>query len=158
MKDFYEDIADDVESRFDTSGYGDDRPLPVGMNKKVIGLMKDELGGNIMREFVAMRPKMYAYTVESEEFKKCKGVKKCVVKKDIKFEDYKRCLMTGEMEYRSQTMFRSRLHEITTIETNKLALSREDDKRIHVDNINSLAGGHWRTRMTREEIWGKGRK
>ena len=68
-----------------------------------------------------------------------------IVKKDIKFEDYKRCLMTGEMEYRSQTMFRSRLHEITTIETNKLALSREDDKRIYIDNINSLARGHSRS-------------
>ena len=126
------------------------------MNKKVIGLMKDELGGDIMREFVALRPKMYAYKVESKELKRCKGIKKCVVKKDIEFEDYKRCLMTGEMEYRPQIMFRSRLHEITTIETNKPALSREDDKRIYIGNINSLARGHWRTRMTREEIWGKG--
>ena len=157
-EDFYEDIADDIESRFNTSGYRDDglRPLPVGMNKKVIGLMKDELGGDIMREFVELRPKMYAYKVESKEFKRCKGIKKCVVKKNIKFEDYKRCLMTGEMEYRPQMMFRSRLHEITMIETtNKLALSREDDKRIYTDNINSLARGHWKTRMTQEEIWGK---
>ena len=86
------------------------------------------------------------------------GIKKCVVKKDIKFEDYKRCLITGEMKYRPQMTFRSRLHEIATIETNKLALSRKDDKRIYVDNINSLARGHWKTRMTREEIWGKSRK
>ena len=49
--------------------------------------------------------------------------------------------MTGEIEYRSQITFRSRLHETTTIETNKLALSRKDDKRIYVDNINSLARG-----------------
>ena len=118
--------------------------------------MKDELGGEIMSEFVALRPKMYAYKVESKEFKRCKGIQKCVVKKDIKFKDYKRCLMTGEMEYRSQIMFRSRLHEVTMIEVNKLALSREDDKRIYVDNTNSLARGHWKTRMTREEIWGKG--
>ena len=124
-EDFFEGISDDVESRLDTSGYENDgsRPLLGGLNKKVIGLMKDELGGNIMREFVALRPKMYAYRVESEEFKRCKGIKKCVVKKDIKFEDYKRCLMTGDMEYRSQTMFRSRLHEITMIETYKLALA-----------------------------------
>ena len=57
--DFYKDIADDVESRFDTSGYVADQPLPVGLNKKVIGLMKDELGGGIMKEFVTLRPKMY---------------------------------------------------------------------------------------------------
>ena len=157
-EDFYRDISNDVENRFDTSSYKDDgnRPFPVGKNKKVIGLMKDQVGGDMMREFVALRPKMYAYKVKSDEFKKCKGIKKCVVKKDIKFEDCKRCLITGEMEYRSQTMFISRLHVITTIETNKLALSREDDKRIYIDNINSLARGHWKTRMTGEEIWGKG--
>ena len=148
-EDFYEDIAEDVESRFDTSGYRDDglRPLPVGKNKKVIRLMKDELGGDIMRECVALRPKAYAYKVESKESRKCKGVKKCIVKKDIKFEDYKRCLMTGEMKHRSQLMLRSRLHKIVTIKTNKLALSREDDKRIYVDNIDSLARGHYALRV-----------
>ena len=106
-EDFYEDIAGKVESRFDTSGYRDDgsRPLPVGKNKKVIGLMKDELGGKIMKESVALRPKMYAYRAKSKESNECKGIKKCIVKKDIKFEDYKRCLMTGEMEYRSQLTF-----------------------------------------------------
>ena len=60
MEDFYKDIAEDVPARFDTSGYNPDRPLPVGLNK-VIGLMKDELGGEIMTEFVTLRPKMYAY-------------------------------------------------------------------------------------------------
>ena len=58
--DFYKDIANDVKERFDTSGYLPDRPLLVGLNKKVIGLMKDELGGEIMEEFVTLRPKMYA--------------------------------------------------------------------------------------------------
>ena len=154
--DFYEDIAENIESRFNTSGYSKEeaRPLPVGHNMKVIGLMKDELGGDIMEEFVALRPKMYAYKVGNKESKKCKGVKKDR-KKDIKFKDYKRCLMTGEMEHRSQTTFRSRLHRIMMIETNKLALNRKDDKRIYADNINSLARGHWRTRPTQEEIWGK---
>ena len=62
-EDFYRDIAKDVEKRFDTSGYSKDenRPLPIRENKKVIGLMKDELGGKIMTEFVALRAKMYAY-------------------------------------------------------------------------------------------------
>ena len=60
-EDFYADIANDVEERFDTSGYVPDRPLPIGKNKKVIGLMKDELGGAIMTEFVALRPKLYSY-------------------------------------------------------------------------------------------------
>ena len=77
--DFYKDIADDVKDRFDTSGYNSSRPLPVGLNKKVIGLMKDELGGEIMTEFVTLRPKMYAYKMGFIESKKCTGIKKCVV-------------------------------------------------------------------------------
>ena len=92
--DFYKDIAKDVKDRFDMSGYNPDRPLPVGLNKKVIGLMKDELGGEIMTEFVTLRPKMYAYKTVSAESKKCKGFKKCVVKKTISFEDYKACLFS----------------------------------------------------------------
>ena len=60
-EDFYADIANDVEERFDTSGHVPDRPLPIGKNKKVIGLMKDEFGGTIMTEFVSMRPKFYSY-------------------------------------------------------------------------------------------------
>ena len=48
-EDFYADITDEVPARFDTSGYIPDRPLPIGLNKKVIRLMKDELGGKIMK-------------------------------------------------------------------------------------------------------------
>ena len=63
-KDFYEDIADDVEKRFDTSNYAFDRPLSIGKNKKVIGLMKDELARTIMTEFVALRPKTYSHFID----------------------------------------------------------------------------------------------
>ena len=94
-EDFYEDIAPDVETRFDTSGKSkeDARPLPIGLNKKVIELMKDELGGKIMTERVALRPKLYAYRkLDGVEDKKCKGIKKCVVKKTFVFDDYKKCL------------------------------------------------------------------
>ena len=132
-EDFYKDIADDVEARFDTSGYIPDRPLPVGLNKKVISLMKDELGGEIMREFVSLRPKMYFYKVGSSEPKKCKGIKKCVVKHMISFDDYKTCLFNGERTHRSQLLFRSRKHKVKMVEVNKLALSREDDKRITIE-------------------------
>ena len=106
-KDFYSDIADGVEERFDTSGYCSNRPLLVGMNKKVIGLMKDELGGSIMTEFVALRPKLYSYRkLDGSEDKKCKGIKKCVVKKTLTFDDYKTCLFNPDAIYRSQLMFR----------------------------------------------------
>ena len=70
-EDFYKDVANDVEKRFDTSNYEVDRPLPTGKNKKVIGLMKDELGGRIITEFVALRPKTYSYlTYDCKEDKK----------------------------------------------------------------------------------------
>ena len=102
-EDFYSDISPDVEFRFDTSGYPIDgsRPLPIGKNKKVIGLMKDELGGEIMKEFVSLRPKMYSYRVGNSEPKRCKGINKCVVKKTISFDDYEACLFNGEPTYRS---------------------------------------------------------
>ena len=75
-EDFYKDIAEDVEARFDTSRYKDGlRPLPAGKNKKVIGLMKDEINGDIITAFVSLRPKMYGYKVGGNESKKCKGIK-----------------------------------------------------------------------------------
>ena len=97
-EDFYKDIAHDVETRSNTSGYSkeDAIPLPIGLNKKVIGLMKDELGGKIMTGFVALRPKLYAYRkLNGVEDKKCKGIKKCEVKKTLGFNDYKECRPYG---------------------------------------------------------------
>ena len=95
---FYNDIANDVENRFDTSNYEVNRPLPMGRNKKVIGLMKDESGGKIITEFVTLRPKTYSYlTDDDKEDKKAKGTKKCVIKKMIKSNDYKKCLLNDEV-------------------------------------------------------------
>ena len=99
----YTDTDKDVEERFDTSNYSFDRPLPKGKNKKVIGFMKDELGGGIITEFVALRPKTYSYmTNEFIEMKKAKGTKKCVIKKMLKFEDYKKCLLDDKVILKSQ--------------------------------------------------------
>ncbi|XP_057310093.1 uncharacterized protein LOC130648089 [Hydractinia symbiolongicarpus] len=95
-EDFYRDIAQDVEDRFDTNAYNldDGRPLPLG-NKK--GLMKDELGGKSMTEFITLRAKLYAYESLTKEDgnRKAKGVKRCVTKKSITFNDYRRCLEEG---------------------------------------------------------------
>ena len=106
--------------------------------------MKDEFGGKIMTEFVALRPKLYSYKV-SDGFtdKKCKGIKKCVVKKTLTFEDYKSCLFNSDTIYRSQLMFRSIKYDIFTLEVNKVALNRDGDKRISKkDGISTLARGH----------------
>ena len=142
--DFYKDISQDVNERFDTSNYTFDRPLPKGKNKKVIGLMKDELGGGIITEFVALRPKTYSYiTNDFNELKKAKGTKKCVVKKMLRFDDYKNCLFTNSKVLRSQQRFKSENHSVYTENINKIALSCDDDKRIvAVDGISSYPYGY----------------
>ena len=138
-EDFYKDVANDVEKRFDTSNYECDRPLPTGKNKKVIGLMKDELGGRIVTEFVVLRPKTYSYLRDDcKEDKKAKGTKKCVIKRMIQFNDYKKCLLNSEVVLKSQQRFKSKGHDICTENINKIALSSNDDKRlIASDNITS---------------------
>ena len=73
-----------------------------------------------MKEFVTLRPKMYAYKVGSSKSRKCKGIKKCMVKKMISFDDCKTCLFSGEAPYRSQLMFRSSKNKVRTLEVNKL--------------------------------------
>ena len=143
-KDFYKDIAQDFEERFDTSNYDVDIPLPKGKNKKVIGLMKDELGGGIITEFVALRPKTYSYmTDEFIEMKKAKGTKKCVIKKMLKFKDYEKCLFDNEPMLKSQQRFKSENHEVYTENINKIPLSGNGDKRIVAsDRITSYPYGY----------------
>ena len=142
-KDFYKDISEDVKDRFDTSNFYCDRPLPIGVNKKVVGLMKDELGGGVITEFVALRPKTYSYrTDDLVELKNAKGTKKCVVKKMLGFDDYKKCLFEKEKVLKSQQRFKSENHTMYTECINKVALSYDDDKRIVTsDGITSYPYG-----------------
>ena len=142
--DFYEDIASDVENRFDTSNYEVNRPLPTGKNKKIIGLMKDELGGKIITEFVTLRPKTYSFvTDDGKKDKKAKGTKKCIIKKMIKFNDYKKCLLHDELILKSQQRLISKKHDVYTENINKIALSNNDDKRIVSSNkINNYPYGY----------------
>ena len=108
--------------------------------------MNDELRGAIMTEFVALRPKLYSYRkLDGAEDKKCKGIKKHMVKKTLAFDDYKSCLFsrTNGSTLIWQLMFRNKKHEVHTVEVNKVALHRDDDKRIAKRNIvSTLAQGH----------------
>ena len=144
IEDFYKDIANDVDKIFDKSNYEVNRPLPTGKNKKVIGLMKDELGGKIIAEFVTLRPKTYSYlTDDCKEDKKAKGTKKCVIKTMIKFNDYKNCLLKDEVLLKSQQRFISKKHDVYTQNINKIALSNNDDQRIvSSDKITSYPYGY----------------
>ena len=101
------------------------RPLPTGKNKKMITLMKDELG------FVALRPKRYSCLMDNGwSDKKAKGTKKYVIKRRLKFIDYKDCLLNNEIVLKSRQRFKSERHDVYTEEINKIALSSNDDKRM----------------------------
>ena len=147
-EDFYKDISGDVKDRFDTSDYPENHPsgIPTGINKKVLGMFKDETAGKIIKEFVGLRAKLYSYKMdEGGESKKCKGIKKRVVESSISHEDYKTCLLTGKEQLRKQNILRSYEHEVYTEEINKVALSALDDKRYILDDgVHTLAWGHYK--------------
>ena len=145
-EDFYKDISGDAWDRFDTSEYPENHPsgIPTGINKKVLGMFKDEAAGKIIKEFVGLRSKLYSFKMEEgKETKKCKGVKKRVVENYITHEDYKSCLITGKDKLARQNIIRSYDHEVYTEEVNKIALSAADDKRYLLkDSFDTLAWGH----------------
>ena len=147
-EDFYKDISGDVKDRFDTSEYPEGHPsgIPTGVNKKVLGMFKDEAKGKNIKEFVGLRAKLYSYKMEEgKENKKCKGIKKAVVEKSITHKDYKTCLETGKEQLRRQNIIRSYEHTLYTEEVNKIALSAADDKRYLLkDSYDTLAWGHYK--------------
>ena len=106
--------------------------------------MKDELGGKIITEFVTLRPNTYSYlTDDGKEDKKAKGTKKRIIKKMIKFNDYKKCLLNDEVIFKSQQRFVSKKHDVYTENINKIALSNNDDKiKASSDKITSYLYGY----------------
>ena len=135
-------ISADVHKWFDTSNFNknNNRPLEIGKNKKVLGKFNDELGGKIMTTFCALRAKKYSFLIDeytNDDYeknnivnKKAKGTKKCVIKREILFNNYVDSLFKNEVLLRSQHRFRSDHHKVYTEEVNKIALSSNDDKRI----------------------------
>ena len=130
-EDFFEDTNNDVERWFETSNYdqNDKRSLPMGMNKKVIEMFKDKLEGKIMKEFCALRAKTYTCLMDDDsEKQKAKGIKKCVIKRRLMFENYKGSLLNNKTILKSQQRFKSNHHDVYTEEVNKIALNSNDDK------------------------------
>ena len=142
--DFYKEIKPDINSRFDTSDL--DKKNKFGfpqVNKKVLGLMKDEFGGKFALELVGLRSKMYCLLIEADEIKKAKGVKKNVIKKEIKIQDYRNALKNINCN-KKMNLIRSYEHNVYCETLNKLALSGQDDKRIIDDGINTYSYGHYK--------------
>ena len=106
--------------------------------------MKNELGERVITEFVALRPKTYSYlTDDCKEHKKAKGTKKCLIKRMIKFDDYKHGLLNSEVILKSQQTFISKGHDVYTENINKIALSYNGNKRIvSSDKITSYPYGY----------------
>ena len=156
-EDFYKDIADDIEKKYDTSNYTVERPLPMGKNKKVIGMIKDELGGKVMKEFIGLRPKCYSYlTDDGNVDKKAKGTKKCVIKKEIMSNNHIECLKEKKKILKKQQRFKSDAHNVDTEEINKVALSFEDDKRlISYDGITTYPYGISAGILCKQELLSK---
>ena len=124
-----------------------DRPLEIGVNKKVLGKFKDELNGNIVTEFISIGPKVYAincgeYAFRNDNYKlqlmkKAKGTKKCIVKKHINFNDYMNALFGEKTIMKEQLRFKSDCHNIYTQRVNKIALRNVDNKRLQAyDKVN----------------------
>ena len=158
--DFYEDIKKDVEKRFDTFNFPKDHPsgIEAGVNMKVVGVFKLENGANIIVLFIGLRPKMYTFKVETkyeedkdndkikeiemriDEEKKAKGVKKCVIKKSLTTEDFKKCLFSEKKLMKDMNIFQTKYHDVYSTTVNKIALSANDDKKIiKPDKIDTLA-------------------
>ena len=144
---FYKDIAGEVEMRFDISRYSkdDSRPLQIRKKKKVIGMMKDELGGKIMTEFVALRAKMYVYIKLDEklEDKRCKGKKKIVVAKYLLFITIRPACLTLRLIHREQMLFETNKREVYMVNKRNRVLHRDNDKRkIQTHVIMAIARGY----------------
>ena len=140
-KDFWND-----KKMFDNSDYLENSQCYCNANKKVIGKFKDEACGVPIVEFIGLKSKMYSYVKDNEKGGKiAKGIKKNVIKNNIKHEDYKNTLMNNkQMHHKIQTI-RSQRHQLGSYEINKVSLSCFDDKRyIHNNGISRYAYGHYK--------------
>ena len=141
-EDVYEDLLEHRDM-FDNSDYPKSSKFFFSENKKVIGKFKDEAAGMVIIDFAGLKPKMYSYRTESKNNKTAKGVKKYVVKKDLKQQHYLDCLFKNQIMHHKMNTIRSDHHEISSYQINKISLSCYDDKRYILDDgISSLAYGH----------------
>ena len=144
-KDAYADFWKNKD-KFDNSDYNKESPFYNAVNKKVIGKFKDESAGIPITEFVGLKSKMYSYVKDNEQMARtAKGIKKQVIIKDIKHEDYKNVLFNNEQIHHKMKTIRSEKHQLGSYELNKISLSCFDDKRfIHENGITSYAYGHYK--------------
>ena len=146
-KDVYKDMNKNIDI-FDTSNYPVNHPSGIksGVNKKVPGKFKDELGGEIIKEYAGVRAKLHAFRMlDNVEEKKAKGIKKYVIKNKLVFEDFKNCVLNRTTKRITQYNIRSYDHKVYTERINKVAMNWYDDKRYILDNgVDTLSWGNYR--------------
>lgn len=150
----YDIIRTDCYSRFDTSNYVSNNNYVIpSVNKKIPGMMKDELGGGIMTEFICLRSKMYTYKKDGKEVRpKMKGIAKSS-SKTITFGDFYDSLFQGKQNMVRFNSIQNKLHHNYSVTINKIGLNSKDDKRhIAEDNISTIALGHYSLRKKKSQI------
>lgn len=154
----YDYIKRDAEKFFDTSDLPPDNihNIPI-VNKKCLGMFKDELKGKIIIGLAAVRAKQYSLEVQDQkDILRNKGVKKSVVERCLTHKDYVNCLENDVEKCVTQDFIRSHLHNVYTIREKKLALSANDDKRYIIKTRNSkhqtLPWGHYKIDFYEEQL------
>ncbi|XP_060873771.1 uncharacterized protein LOC132947480 [Metopolophium dirhodum] len=154
-EDFYADLAANANllDRMDTANLPSNHPCYVAGRKKTPGYFSDEVNGNVISDFCALRAKSYAFNVYTGpedrlggEKIKAKGIRGHVVKNHMTLEDHRKCLFDEEgLElYRENISIRSFNHQLMTIKTKKLTYNSYDDKRVVLeDKVHTLAHGHY---------------
>jgi hypothetical protein len=143
-QDLYDFMSENCNKYFDTSDYPHNNIYKIPqVNKKKLGLMKDENHGSVMTEFVGLRAKMYALRVDGKDLtKRAKGIKKNIVKNKISFQDYVHCIHSSSELVVSQNLIQSKKHVVSSITQTKIALSPHDDKRFLLNKFSTLAWGN----------------
>jgi hypothetical protein len=128
----------------DLSEYPEDHfsELFSDKNKKVLGMLKDEMKGSIISELVGIKSKMYSLSYEHKNKMTGKGIQRAVLEKFFSHDDYKNCILKNDLFFAQNRRIESKDHQLRTIEQTKLVLKPFDDKRYYISNIDSLAYGH----------------
>jgi hypothetical protein len=157
-KSLYSDLKAMSTNFFDFSDYPKSHPLYSDQNKKKLGFFKDELFGDIMKEFVGLKTKQYAFNYvpinkrKENTVLKCKGIKKSCLKQKFNFDHYKRALFHDKKYFTSFNLIRTKRHNVSSVSVNKLAISNNDNKRVILKNkIDTLPYGHYRLKQMCEK-------
>ena len=140
-KDFWND-----KEMFDNSDYPESSPSYCNVNKKIIGKFNYEACGVSITKFIGLKSKMYSYVKDNEKSgRTAKGIKKNVIKNNIKDEGYKNTLINNKQIHNKMKTIRSQRHQLGSYEINKVSLSCFDDKcYIHDNGTSSCSYGHYK--------------